>query len=774
MNIVSLNSDSTLSELIKPYVYKTTNLILLNTKDDNGVTNWERIKRKYSKSELDENEQKYASGNFGGLLIKSGTPISLSNESLKRDIPHKTSDVIFKNTEYRPFISSQLAKLLRDPNYTKLIDSYSGEAIATIVNNDLTVLVWCRALTTPGDNSQSGTWLNISPFVSQVSTSVTKDSGSFSLTLTAIPCEFDPLSGWKISSEVSGYDTGDIREEVRSQAHLLEYSQTDITKFSRRNYFFNLTLSENDLVFIKMEKLSIDDESRLKFSTADGKINPATIPGQVFDMIGLVDEVSLSTAPSNVTVNVSGRDLMKVFIEDNSFFFPEQFALNIFTNENSILTKRNRYELEAQSLAGAGYTFKTIQTILKFIFNKYSNMGMVPNSAFNGYGASVNKAKYQLNTSELSKKGSSQVIDLLNSKFLKEERQGVYRIIDLVFDPQIADRVLADNSISMDNGSIINSMRKICQEPFVELSGDTYGDRYYVTVRKPPFDEKGYKGLVYDEIEAESNENENNKSVLATGKLGISKAKLKRSIQKQIEKISKTIGVNRNSHFSDLVIDIEEIEVESEQLTTHSEAYSWYRVIPRGLGPLDDITSFQLAPVVPFDEYAEIWGNKTFSIEYNYAPTQYLEDSNTNTELKYAEAQAFYDLQFCIQSHAYLPFTRRGTIVLSGDRRIKRGLFVYLKSTDEIFYVDAVTHTRSVSNGTNQRSTILQVSRGMRSKFIKGIDVVFPDGVERVSYFTIVNTKISNEASVNNTAFLKNWKVNRNVFNFFLQNRQWS
>ncbi len=53
--------------------------------------------------------------------------------------------------------------------------------------------------------------------------------------------------------------------------------------------------------------------------------------------------------------------------------------------------------------------------------------------------------------------------------------------------------------------------------------------------------------------------------------------------------------------------------------------------------------------------------------------------------------------------------------------------------------------------------------------------VDFPNGKKLVSYFNIVNTEIgNNKASIENTDFLKNWRVNKDVFNFFIQGRQWT
>jgi hypothetical protein len=83
--------------------------------------------------------------------------------------------------------------------------------------------------------------------------------------------------------------------------------------------------------------------------------------------------------------------------------------------------------------------------------------------------------------------------------------------------------------------------------------------------------------------------------------------------QNVVNKISqRSITTNgRPSLLSDLVVDIDEADVIGDDLEYSNEAYSWYRLIPRGLGIQNDTSSFLLAPVVPLDEYAEVWGNKS-------------------------------------------------------------------------------------------------------------------------------------------------------------------
>lgn len=722
------------------------------------VTNFDKIKSQYTSEELK------ASGDitFDNQIIKAGTTVAMPNGSLKRNVmKSKILPDLSTLTESKPFIADALRGLFEDPNYISVLRNNDGEQVAKTQINDITVYAWIRSLTVSGDDSQDGTWYDVSACVEFLETTVTKEVGSFSMSVVPALAKYNGIK-WTLSN-ILGYDTGNIREDVLGTASISKYRNRKDNFLARNDFFFSRILQENDLIYIRFEGLVSE-----KFKDSKKTFGGQDVPGKIYDMIGLVDHAGESDSKNNVVINVVGRDLMKLLIEDGSQFFPEQIAQQIFTNPNSILTKRNKVELDARVFTGAAISFKPVSEILKFIFNKFSNLGLVPSSVFNGYGDRAVKEKYRLST-------DNQAVQEINSRFAKEERQGLWKILEFVFDKSAAKRVLADSTVSTDNGSIINSIRKVCQEPFVEFFGDTYGDKYYFNVRKPPFDEKGYKGMVFKDTVSEEigdgvNGNSNISQISKFDGLG----KLKKvtpfpntDLAKKLKQ--KTLLSGRPATISDLVIDIDEVDVITDSLDYSDEIYTWYRVIPRGLGVSDNITSFQLAPIIPLDEYAEIWGNKTYTIEYNYCASELIDDSFANKEMKYSESQAFLDLQYIIQSHVYLPFTRQGTIRINGDRRIKRGAFIYYKPTDEVYYVDAVTNTRQL----NDRFTTLRVSRGMRLKYIKGVMVNFGAKVELVSYFSIVPTVIENNASINNHDFLKNWRVNKNVMNFFLQRRQW-
>lgn len=232
---------------------------------------------------------------------------------------------------------------------------------------------------------------------------------------------------------------------------------------------------------------------------------------------------------------------------------------------------------------------------------------------------------------------------------------GIWQIVDVVVDPNVADRQLNDLSISNFQGSLFNFFNQLCQKPFVEFWGDTYGDKYTFIVRTPPFTRELYRSLP--------------------------------------------------------TITVSEKDVISDSLNFCNEAYSWYQFTPSAnyIGVDEHLNLYMKA--VFFSEYAEIWGSKPMSITSQYI--SYLkEDASVQIE------KALDDFKYVINCHSYLPFTRLGSITINGDRRIKRGMRIFYEPTGEYYYVDSVSNKFSVIDGIIERVTTLNVSRGMVAKYV--------------------------------------------------------
>lgn len=299
---------------------------------------------------------------------------------------------------------------------------------------------------------------------------------------------------------------------------------------------------------------------------------------------------------------------------------------------------------------------------------------------------------------------------------------GIWQITKLLVDDSVADKQVFDSGISTQTGSLLNFFRKVCQEPLVEMMGDTFGNHYYWIVRRPPFDKENLKKLMDSAL---------------------------------------------------FILNGDDI-LNTNLSWNNQEIYSWYRYVP--YGDLLGIPEAQLfMPAVFFPEFASIWGSKPLVVEsnyYNYSMSgRWNNDKTENKENgNRIIRNAVRDFKFLVESNAYNAFTRRGTITLMGDRRIKRGTLI-MHISGEIFFVDSVQQEYSVYNNQVTRTTTLNVSKGIYPSYIDGVEI---DGRKK-SYFNIIDfgdIDINDITTENWKKYISNWKVNYDSFGFFMTKQQ--
>ena len=132
------------------------------------------------------------------------------------------------------------------------------------------------------------------------------------------------------------------------------------------------------------------------------------LSNQVYDMIGLVDEVRIiaDSPASNGYVEVVGRDLMKLFLDDGSFFFNTSTCSDpsqVFANEQSYGAQGdirdadkvggyyndpiNRLRLASGEInVFANKTNMDLSFILKGVISQLSNIEVVPGYVFDSWG----------------------------------------------------------------------------------------------------------------------------------------------------------------------------------------------------------------------------------------------------------------------------------------------------------------------------------------------------------------------------------------------------
>lgn len=296
---------------------------------------------------------------------------------------------------------------------------------------------------------------------------------------------------------------------------------------------------------------------------------------------------------------------------------------------------------------------------------------------------------------------------------------GIWQIIKLFIDPSAQNKQLMSTDISMQQGSLLSFFNRVCQKPFIEFCSDTYGSLFYFFVRRPPFDKKGF-----------------------------------------------TQGLEN-------YISIHDTFVTNENLNWNENAgYSWYQLLPQAeLVGIKEATLF--VPAVFFQEYAAIWGSNPLIVTsdyYNYKGSgHWQKDNATKINTDNIIKNAIDDLKYLIESNAYLPFTRQGSIDMTLNRSIKRGTFVKLIRTGEIFYVDSVHHSKDSSGNSN---TTINVSRGMIENFITGEKTA---SGTMVSYFNLIDFGDYNDKDVDVEKWQKvisKFKVNTSTFGFFVKRQQ--
>lgn len=877
-------------------------------------TNLDKIIAHHTTTEIKElklNDRK----DYDKFPIKFGTIVLIPFSAIDRDLIPLFGDVI-ESVDSVAFLADQLKNFYTDKNNVRVAES-TIKSLGTYKEmfNHISVWLWSKSLSSSiaGDILvNSDKLINITPYIGNLTTNVNKDGGSFSFTL-------DPILG-KFNKATSKWEIDSSAKKDLKTGEYVSHSRTHNANQKQASYFFHNIIQENDLVFIRFERLKSEPD-RINDNTFE--VNQKELQFKIYDMIGLVDAQSLNSnfANNDINIEVHGRDLMKLFIEDGVYFYPFDFIKGgIFANANKDKDDRlKRYDGQLMSRFQIG--FKKIDNVLKFIINSLGTIKICSDNLFSAYQnqgkdvdtltaqekidetetfsivdrrtqkykltdeeleiiivknaklnddqkdedlkairtsrddskltiqaddeASIQKvllekgitledfeASFEIITEEVAiakeeqivnelygdiqsflrvadnnkklrntqrdwigefkfgrqiirskefpdflhgdeglyltkiKKASGSVNDgkeptalakicmeqMIKNFFLKKERssykptkvekiplKGIWQIIKLVIDSAVHDRVLVDSSIGNEHGSLINAIRKICQEPFVEFYGDTYGDQYYLTVRKPPFDREGFLSLLNGNVLGED------------GKPMASEP---------------------------IVINIDDADILDSNLQYGAEVFSWYHLNPMGNLGGGASMAFTFLRAVFFKEYADLFGSKPLDLQTNYIPFIPFVNGKEQRSSGYMIKQGIKDLQYMIQSNAYLPFVRRGTITIAnGNRKIKRGCLIQLTSTGEVGFVEAVTHNASFNLNSINRHTTISVDRLMVKKYIKTTAASDEDNTQ-VSYFDLIDTSVDDSIfketlTVKRGAeIMSKWKVNADVFDFFINARQ--
>lgn len=674
--------------------------------------------QKESINRLSSDRKKQALDNLSNQLkinqINIGTILYIPEYSIRQENVIVQSNQNVKQESFKEFYVNELRILELDSNYRQLSEELDGNlnVIKKYFPNQ-TVWLWSKVLS-ESENIE-GKIIDLSPFINSISTNVTETGGNWNLSLSPIIGRYD--NGWNMVGVEEFADSENFVAKGEFEAQDNSY------------YFYNI-IQPNDIIFIRFETLR--NEVKKRFPGSEGNksflISQSELSSGIYDMIGLVDSINLATNSSNneVSIEVSGRDLIKLLIEDGTYFFATDYI------EGGSFVKNQETELGDQRVEGKLYQLslaavKSIDFCLKFIINALSNIKICNDSLFSSYKSSDEIIDYDIlknkfitkKTDITSKRYEITFTNADKSQFKIEEKgtSGIWQIIKLVVDENIEDYRQVDATLGNEMGSILNSIFKVCQKPFVEFFTDTYRNQFFFIARRPPFDYKLYKALADVAITIKSSD-----------------------------------SLTYNLNFND------------------QEVYSWYRLQPQGAVDELGVTAvWAYLKAIRFEEYASIFGDKCLSIVSNYIHYQTVSGQNDILNVNSCTRQFIRDFKYIIESYQYKPFVRSGQIIINGDRRIKRGTIIFFEKTNEYCYVDAVNQSYQISDNIIDRTTTIQVSRCMVANYLD-------------KYFSIINTEIDesiySDVNISYLEFIEksmsNWKVNKDIFNFFLLRKQFT
>lgn len=435
--------------------------------------------------------------------------------------------------------------------------------------------------------------------------------------------------------------------------------------------YFEKYIQYNDLVFVRFESLEMEKD---EIGYESGQVlrlsslaNPTKSPDEnpswyrVWDMIGLVDSVSSSInfAYTDKNTVIAGRDFMKLLVEDGAYFYPYKYMSG---GENKSVWMGNE----------ESGVFK--RNILTGVYDEYffnyelkdikGYLGFVINHLSNlGVIPDDVFGSYGERRSKLNKVPGLREQD--------RKLKGVWSIIKLFVDENLNERAFSGD-LGNPDGTLLEFFNRACQRPFVEVVGDTWIDTFNFTVRQPPFTGSAIRSVIND----------------------------------------------HNNY-----ITIENKDLLEMNVSYDTTSYSWYQVTPSDtvIGEVGKITA-AFIPIIFLPQVAAVFGNRKLQVSDIYIYVGSLKGQEQVGDIGNLTYAVLNDLLFLIESTAYLPFTRKGTVKVNGDRRIKVGSFVRIDSTDELYYVTGVNNNLSISNSI-ERTTIITVERGMKWDLIKGVDV---------------------------------------------------
>ena len=496
---------------------------------------------------------------------------------------------------------------------------------------------------------------------------------------------------------------------------------------------FSEYFSTQSLIWIRFESLVCEVWNQSQSTPWDlpgiTEVPFSELPNKYYDFIGFVDNVYevKNTLSSNYNVTLTAFSLDWALELDKAIFMPLAILTNDYGNGNLGFSDSNsklmkRLSSQGEFLQLSQKILYTFEEVIKFYFGQIVQVGFIDENKSNIFES------YGDRRSTLFEFYPNELRDTVKETLAK----GIYQIFKVEIDTSLKGRYFSDRNIALPNGSVYSLIKNMCISPLVEVFSDTYGDTYHLVIRKPPFDYKSIKQYL-DKIESDSND-------------------------------FNTISSS---------------DIYSTELKWEDKFYTWFQIVPEGATPSVGEYINLLFQIIFVNEYVETWGSRGFKFSDPYLRDIESDQLNNFSETK---LQIISDLIYVLESSLYLPFTRKGRIVLNkGNRRIKKGTWIKLEPTNELFYIDKVDQKVSVSGQSVSRQTILTVSRGMVIGFIKPPQKYKKGLLLDQSYFNICSLEglkedllnyINNPEKEVSPSLRDSLLISPEVFNFFMERQQ--
>lgn len=389
-------------------------------------------------TELDKEIEKAGSGKWpesaDDLSLNSWLPspcvLRINPSKVTAELAIAQTNAQVNTEDFYAFAADKIQDIYQDEGY-RVADSSKRSP-------DCSVMGWFKSLyyvsldaqgkkTITMERHDFTEFADLSRHIISLATSVTSNGGSFTMRLPIISARSEGVSviteilkgknGEREYGDMAGQrgnaSKNDVSYEYGERGEYYAKSSFDDIEAN----YFNWLISSNDILFISFEKLDmelvkdfykdVEGNSYQSGDTDNFKVSTKLANG-VYDMIGLVDEVKVVTnsQSSEAYVEITGRDLMKLLIEDGSFFFNPSTTSDpsrVFANEQSYGKQGDIREADVMNntynnpinrlrrVTGEIDIFANrinmdISYILKGVISQLANVEVVPGYVFETWG----------------------------------------------------------------------------------------------------------------------------------------------------------------------------------------------------------------------------------------------------------------------------------------------------------------------------------------------------------------------------------------------------